>query len=325
VTNIDRFNGTIDLSVNPPADMTGITITLNPQNAINLTARQMQTSTLTVNADSSAALGAYSVAIIASVQGVPSGILSLMVIVETDTLLPCGSAGTCLIMSDANITGPSFSGGTIHFTATGRSGKTGFANVTIPRLAASDITGTRVSLNGFTLPASAVTISSNDIDYFIYVTFTFRSPVSVDIHLVQPSGPSNTSGLSPVIMYGGSAGIAIVIVVAIGILVIRRRKLRMSNTVSHVHRGLATIEPTIKPLQTQDRGRTTCLLIYGQFILVVGLLSSLSYEYQSNIFMRQWFANNAWPLGYLLNNYLASILVTAAAGIMALPKIRSWT
>jgi hypothetical protein len=210
-----------------------------------------------------------------------------MVIVEVNTLLPCGSAGTCLIVSDANITGQSFSGGTIHFTATGHSGKTGFANVTIPRLAASDITGTRVSLNGFILPGSAVTISSNDIDYFIYVTFTFRSPVNVDIQLVQPNGPSHTSGLSPVIMYGGLAGIASVMVVAIVILAIRRRKPQVFNTDSHPHTGHATFEPASTPLQPQSNsGRITRLLIYSQFILVVGLLSSLSYEYQSNIFMR---------------------------------------
>jgi len=59
---------------------------------------------------------------------------------------------------------------------------------------------------------------------------------------------------------------------------------------------------------------TTLLIAFAQFVVIVLLLSAVSAEYQSNRYMQDWVAQNAWPVGYLLNGYLASTLVGVAIG-----------
>ena len=59
---------------------------------------------------------------------------------------------------------------------------------------------------------------------------------------------------------------------------------------------------------------TTLLIAFVQFVIIVLLLSGVSAEYQSNKYMQDWIAQNAWPVGYLLNGYLASTLVGVAIG-----------
>jgi len=59
---------------------------------------------------------------------------------------------------------------------------------------------------------------------------------------------------------------------------------------------------------------TTLLIAFAQFVIIVLLLSGVSAEYQSNGYMQEWIAQNAWPVGYLLNGYLASTLVGVAIG-----------
>jgi cytochrome bd-type quinol oxidase subunit 2 len=53
---------------------------------------------------------------------------------------------------------------------------------------------------------------------------------------------------------------------------------------------------------------------FTQFVIIVLLLAGISAEYQSNPNMQKWIAENAWPVGYLLNGYLASTLVGVAIG-----------
>lgn len=67
-------------------------------------------------------------------------------------------------------------------------------------------------------------------------------------------------------------------------------------------------------------GRTTSVIIYAQFALIVLLLTSLSSEYQSNPFMQQWLFQNAMPLGYVLGDYVGAILVTLVATATALTQ-----
>jgi len=59
---------------------------------------------------------------------------------------------------------------------------------------------------------------------------------------------------------------------------------------------------------------TTLLIAFAQFVIIVLLLSGVSAEYQSNRYMQDWIAQNAWTVGYLLNGYLASTLVGVAIG-----------
>jgi EmrB/QacA subfamily drug resistance transporter len=57
-------------------------------------------------------------------------------------------------------------------------------------------------------------------------------------------------------------------------------------------------------------GRRVSAVILVQIIAIVGLLTAFSWDYSQDAFMRQWFANNASLIGYLLGGYLGSILVT---------------
>jgi len=56
------------------------------------------------------------------------------------------------------------------------------------------------------------------------------------------------------------------------------------------------------------------LLAFVQFVAIALLLSVVSAEYQSNAYMQEWIEKNAWPIGYLLNGYLAATLVGVAIG-----------
>lgn len=56
------------------------------------------------------------------------------------------------------------------------------------------------------------------------------------------------------------------------------------------------------------------LLAFVQFVIIAVLFSAASAEYQSNAYMQEWIAKNAWPIGYILNGYLAATLVGFAIG-----------
>ena len=56
------------------------------------------------------------------------------------------------------------------------------------------------------------------------------------------------------------------------------------------------------------------LFAFVQFVVIALLLSVVSGEFQSNAYMQEWIEKNAWPIGYLLNGYLAATLVGFAIG-----------
>ncbi len=68
---------------------------------------------------------------------------------------------------------------------------------------------------------------------------------------------------------------------------------------------------------------TTLLIAFSQFVIIVLLLSGVSAEYQSNKYMQDWITQNVWPVGYLLNGYLASTLVGVAIGAAVL-LVQRW-
>jgi hypothetical protein len=72
-----------------------------------------------------------------------------------------------------------------------------------------------------------------------------------------------------------------------------------------------------KDLRREKRTRrieSGLLLVFVQFAAIALLLSVVSAEYQSNAYMQEWIQKNAWPIGYLLNGYLAATLVGFAIG-----------
>src|SRR5436309_1245886 len=68
-------------------------------------------------------------------------------------------------------------------------------------------------------------------------------------------------------------------------------------------------------------GRTLGVIVITQFLAILSLSAALSSEYQSNQFMRDWFASYAWPLGYLLGNYLGAMLVGIVGTILILWRL----
>ncbi len=56
------------------------------------------------------------------------------------------------------------------------------------------------------------------------------------------------------------------------------------------------------------------MVIFAQFAFIVLLLSALSAEYQANPYMQQWISDHAYPVGYLLNGYLAAMLIGVVFG-----------
>ncbi len=63
------------------------------------------------------------------------------------------------------------------------------------------------------------------------------------------------------------------------------------------------------------------IVILTEFITIIGLLAAISSEYISNPYMQQWFGQNAWPIGYLLSNYLGSLLITVIGIVLIIWKM----
>ncbi len=134
--------------------------------------------------------------------------------------MKCGGDRDCSIESDAPLSDVRFGDKKIHFTVDGTAGARGSVNVTIPRSAVSDIDRIEVSVDGTKLPRSALMIASDDASYHLYFSFTFHSPVVIDIDLA----PAVTIlGLAPLTLYG-IVGAGIVVVVIGGILAVLRRR-----------------------------------------------------------------------------------------------------
>src|SRR5207249_9467910 len=63
-------------------------------------------------------------------------------------------------------------------------------------------------------------------------------------------------------------------------------------------------------------GRRVGAVMTAEFVTIVGLLFAISWDYQQNVFMQQWFSNNASPAGFLLNNYVGPVLVAVVGTVL---------
>ena len=79
--------------------------------------------------------------------------------------------------------------------------------------------------------------------------------------------------------------------------------------------------PKLIVREPQAIARTLGAIVISQFLTILGLSAALSSEYQSNPFMRDWFTSYAWPLGYLLGNYLGSMLIGIVGTILILWRL----
>jgi EmrB/QacA subfamily drug resistance transporter len=81
------------------------------------------------------------------------------------------------------------------------------------------------------------------------------------------------------------------------------------------------VAPKVMAEQPQTVRRTLGAIVIGQFLAILGLSAALSSEYQSNLFMRDWFASYASPLGFLLGNYLGSMLIGVIGTVLILWRL----
>src|SRR5213594_1370937 len=81
------------------------------------------------------------------------------------------------------------------------------------------------------------------------------------------------------------------------------------------------VVPKLIVRKIESIGRTLGAIVISQFLTILGLSAALSSEYQSNPFMRNWFTSYAWPLGYLLGNYLGSMLIGIIGTILILWRL----
>jgi EmrB/QacA subfamily drug resistance transporter len=79
-----------------------------------------------------------------------------------------------------------------------------------------------------------------------------------------------------------------------------------------------TVAPKVMVRETQGVAGTVGGIVIGQFLAILGLSAAVSSEYQANPLMREWFASYAWPLGYLLGDYIGSMLIGIVGTILIL-------
>ena len=122
-------------------------------------------------------------------------------------------------------------GNTLHIEADGPHGAHGYANVTVPKSEIPNIDDMHVFVDNNKLN-SGVTITSNSTAYFVYFTFTFHSPVKIDIQLSAPQQTPNAPtflGIDQTLFYEIIGGIiAAIVIVSAVVVVTRRRKTKPS-------------------------------------------------------------------------------------------------
>ena len=112
---------------------------------------------------------------------------------QSSTPIGCGTGCTASITSDATISNVVSTSTTIRFTASGQSGTTAFANVTISKSSVPSLNALQVSLDGSPTTPS---ITSSSTDYFVYFTFpATSSPAPIEIRFAATPTPENAAPL----------------------------------------------------------------------------------------------------------------------------------
>ncbi|HEV2118640.1 MAG TPA: hypothetical protein VGS11_00820 [Candidatus Bathyarchaeia archaeon] len=63
----------------------------------------------------------------------------------------------------------------------------------------------------------------------------------------------------------------------------------------------------IDDLKKKEFARRTRWLVLAESMVILGLLTWVSVEYQSNLYLQSWVTTNVGPIGFLLNGTLAGI------------------
>jgi hypothetical protein len=129
-------------------------------------------------------------------------------------------------LSNATLSNVKIAGNTLHIEADGTPGAHGYANVTVPKSEIPNIDDMHVFVDNSKLN-SGVTVTSNSTAYFIYFTFTFHSPVKIDIQLSAPQQTPNAPtilGIDQTLFYEIIGGIIAAIVIVSAVVVVARRR-----------------------------------------------------------------------------------------------------
>jgi hypothetical protein len=73
-------------------------------------------------------------------------------------------------------------------------------------------------------------------------------------------------------------------------------------------------------LKAEYMARRAKLVALGESFVILGLLLSLTLEYENNVFMRDWISRNFWPAEFLLNGTLVGLM----AGLLVGWTVATW-
>jgi len=153
------------------------------------------------------------------------------VIVIRPIQIECGRRDLCYIITNVTISNIKSGGNTIHFTAEGPHGITGYANLTIPLTSLPSLDNLQIIVDKSQLPPAAVDIKMDlaGRSYLVYFTFIVHGPVNIDVNLgssaSKPAPALRSITLDPTSM--GILGILILVIASLGFEA--ARKLRSSR------------------------------------------------------------------------------------------------
>ena len=190
---------------------------------------QGATSTLTITTTMILPAATYTFTINGSPAGASSSSASftLTIVAPSVKTVGCGHGETCQVLSNATLSKVKLAGNTIHIEADGPHGAHGYANVTIPKSEIPNIGALHVFVDNGKLADSMVTITSNSTAYFIYFTFTFHSPVKIDIQLSALQQTPNVPtilGIDQTLFYEIIGGVITAVVIVSAVVVVTRRR-----------------------------------------------------------------------------------------------------
>jgi len=223
---LNGFTGSIALTITSASPPAGCTASISPA---SVTFPTPNTSILTGG-------GTCSVDFRVTVSGTSGSTTHTAAITITATVpsisaVGCGNNLSCSVQSNATLSNIRYAGVTVHVEADGPSGAHGYANVTVPKSNIPNIDQLHVFVDNSKLSSSTVFVSSNSTDYFIYFTFTFHSPVQIDIELSSPAPvPNLVLGLDPTLFYEIVGAIVAIVIVTIAVVYRGSRRPRTQVT-----------------------------------------------------------------------------------------------
>ena len=220
LTSLHGFADSVNLTVavSPTGPILGpvpdsLTVTANP-------AYLTSSFLLNVTASLDLPAGTYNVTLTGN-NGLITHTTIFFVLVYRPIPVECGTKNICQLTANVTISNVKSAGSTIHFTANGPHGITGYANVTIPAPSLPNPNSLEVIVDKAQLPQSAVEIKLDPTGhaYLVHFTFTIHGPVNVDLLLggSQPQLASHQPLIRLTPTSIGIIGVSIAVCASIGV------------------------------------------------------------------------------------------------------------